>query len=224
MERFIDTFFRPSAIASALPKILEGMQVTIELAILVMVSGLAFGLVLALLRTAEVRAVNAAIIVFADVLRALPPLVMVLIVYFGLLNIGLMLPGFSVLWLVLAAGLAASAEETIWAGIQSVRREQWDAARSTGLSFTDTLAFVVLPQALRKVFPVLLNRSIAVTRDTALGTVIGVPELLNQAATSVSLLSNAAPLTLAVIGYLVIYLPVLLFGSWLEQRFALRKA
>jgi polar amino acid transport system permease protein len=224
VERFIDTFFKPSVIASTWPKILDGMLVTVELGLAVVISGLAVGLLLALIRIGQIRLVNAVIIVLVDVLRALPPLVMVLIVYFGLPNVGLTLPSFAVLWLVLAAVLAAFAEEIFWAGLLSVRRGQWDAARSTGLTFVDTLAFVVLPQTIRMVLPPLVNRTIAITKNTALGTVIGVPELLNQATTQVSFLSNATPLTLAAIGYLVIFVPVVLFGSWLERRYAFRKA
>jgi polar amino acid transport system permease protein len=224
MERFIETFLKPGVIASTWPKTLDGMLITVELGAVVVVSGLALGLVLALIRTAQLRLVNAAIIVLVDVLRALPPLVMVLIGYFGLPNVGLTLPSFAVLWLVLALVLAAFAEEIFWAGILSVRRGQWEAARSTGLTFTDTLTFVVLPQTIRMVLPPLVNRTIAITKNTALGTVIGVPELLNQATTQVSFLSNATPLTLAAIGYLVIFVPVVLFGSWLEARFAFRKA
>lgn len=224
MERFIETFFKPAVIASTWPKILDGMLITVELAIVVVVSGLVFGLLLALIRTAQVGLVNAIIVVFVDVLRALPPLVMVLIAYFGLPNVGLTLSSFAVLWLVLAGVLAAFAEEIFWAGILSVRRGQWDAARSTGLSFAETLAFVVLPQTIRMVLPPLVNRTIAITKNTALGTVIGVPELLNVATTQVSFISNATPLTMAAIGYLVIFVPVVLFGSWLEARFAYRKA
>jgi polar amino acid transport system permease protein len=224
VERFIDTFFKPSVIASTWPQILDGMLVTVELGLAVVISGLAVGLLLALIRIGQIRLVNAVIIVLVDVLRALPPLVMVLIVYFGLPNVGLTLPSFAVLWLVLAAVLAAFAEEIFWAGLLSVRRGQWDAARSTGLTFVDTLAFVVLPQTIRMVLPPLVNRTIAITKNTALGTVIGVPELLSQATTAVSFLSNATPLVLAAIGYLVIFLPVVVLGSWLEQRFAFRKA
>ena len=224
MEHFIDAFFKPSVIASTWSKILDGMLITVELAAVVVVSGLTLGLLLALIRTAQIRLLNAVIIVFVDALRALPPLVLVLIAYFGLPNIGLTLPSFAVLWLVLAGVLAAFAEEIFWAGILSVRRGQWEAARSTGLPFTDTLAFVVLPQTIRMVLPPLVNRTIAITKNTALGTVIGVPELLNQATTAVSFLGNATPLTLAATGYLIIFVPVVLFGSWLERRFAFRKA
>jgi polar amino acid transport system permease protein len=224
VDRFIDTFFKPSVIASTWPKILDGMLITVDLALVVVAAGLVAGLVLALLRTAELKFLNAAIVVFVDVVRAVPPLVMVLIIYFGLPNVGLTLSSFAVLWLVLSAVLAAFAEEIFWAGILSVRRGQWDAARSTGLTFGDTLAFVVLPQTFRMVLPPLVNRTIAITKNTALGTVIGVPELLNQATTAVSFLSNATPLTLAAIGYLIIFVPVVLLGSWLEQRFAFRRA
>jgi polar amino acid transport system permease protein len=224
MDRFIDTFFNSTVIASTWPKILDGMLITVELALVVIATGLTVGLMLALLRTIELKFLNAAIIVFVDVLRAVPPLVMVLIIYFGLPNVGLTLSSFAVLWLVLSAVLAAFAEEIFWAGILSVRRGQWDAARSTGLTFLDTLAFVVLPQTFRMVLPPLVNRTIAITKNTALGTVIGVPELLNQATTAVSFLSNATPLTLAAIGYLIIFVPVVLLGSWLEQRFAFRRA
>ena len=224
MQRFVETFLKPSVIGSTWPKILDGMLITVELGVVVVICGLALGLVLALIRTAQIRLLNALIIVFVDVLRALPPLVMVLIVYFGLPNVGLMLPSFAVLWLVLALVLAAFAEEIFWAGILSVRRGQWDAARSTGLTFAETLAFVVLPQTVRMVLPPLVNRTIAITKNTALGTVIGVPELLNQATTAVSFLSNATPLTLAAIGYLIIFVPVVLLGNWLERRFAFRRA
>jgi polar amino acid transport system permease protein len=224
MDRFIDTFFNSTVIASTWPKILDGMLITVELALVVVATGLTIGLMLALLRTIELKFLNFAIIVFVDVLRAVPPLVMVLIIYFGLPNVGLTLSSFAVLWLVLSAVLAAFAEEIFWAGILSVRRGQWDAARSTGLTFLDTLAFVVLPQTFRMVLPPLVNRTIAITKNTALGTVIGVPELLNQATTAVSFLSNATPLTLAAIGYLIIFVPVVLLGSWLEQHFAFRRA
>ena len=68
------------------------------------------------------------------------------------------------------------------------------------------------------------NRTIAIIKNTALGTVIGVPEILNQATSAVSFSSNATPLTLAAIGYLVIFLPVVILGRWIETRFAWKRA
>ncbi len=224
MEAFLDTFFKPSVIAATTPAILKGMLVTLQLAILVVVTGLVLGLALAVLRSLRLRVLNLLIVIFVDLFRALPPLVVVLIVYFGLPNIGVNIPSFAVLWLVLSLVLAAFAEEIFWAGILSIRKGQWDAARSTGLGLADTLAFVILPQAIRITVPPLTNRTIAITKNTALGTVIGVPEILNQATTAVSFLGNATPLVMASIAYLVIFVPVVAAGSWIEHRFAWRRA
>ena len=78
---------------------------------------------------------------------------------------------------------------------------QWEAARSTGLSFLGTLAYIVLPQAVRLTVPPLTNRTIAITKNTALGTVIGVPEILNQATSAQSFSGNATPLMMGAIAY-----------------------
>src|SRR5215831_15566046 len=131
---FLDTFFKPELIVRYLPDILSGMAVTIEIAVLVVVAGIALGLALALVRSLRSRFVNVPILVFVDVARAMPPLVLVLIVYFGLPNVGILLPSYAVLWLVLSLLLTAFAEEIFWAGILSVRKGQWEAARSTGLT------------------------------------------------------------------------------------------
>ncbi len=220
---FIDTFFKPELIVRYLPDILKGMAVTIEIAVLVVAAGISFGLALALVRSRRLRVVNIPIIVFVDVARALPPLVLVLIVYFGLPNVGILLPSYAVLWLVLSLLLAAFAEEIFWAGILSVRKGQWEAARSTGLTYSQTLLHVILPQAVRLTVPPLTNRTIAITKNTALGTVIGVPEILNQATTAESFSFNATPLMMGAIAYLVLFVPVVIAGRYMETRFAWRR-
>lgn len=224
LERFVESFFNPKLMLRYWPDIAQGMVVTVEIALAVLAAGLALGLGLALLRSYRIRPVSAAIVVFVDVFRALPPLVLILIMYFGLPSVGLNLSAFAVLWLVLSLVLAAFAEEAIWAGILSVRRGQWDAARSTGLSFGQALVFVVLPQAVRLAVPPLTNRTIAITKNTALGTVIGVGEVINQAQTAVSFSGNATPLMMAALGYLAIFAPVVALGTFVEKRFAWRRA
>jgi len=221
---FLETFFKPELIVRYLPNILSGMAVTIEIAVLVVVAGIALGLALALVRSLRSRFVNVPILVFVDVARAMPPLVLVLIVYFGLPNVGILLPSYAVLWLVLSLLLAAFAEEIFWAGILSVRQGQWEAARSTGLTYAQTLFHVILPQAVRLTVPPLTNRTIAITKNTALGTVIGVPEILNQATTAESFALNATPLMMGAIAYLVLFVPVVIAGRYLETRFAWRRA
>jgi polar amino acid transport system permease protein len=223
-SRFLDAFFKPELIERYFPAIMKGVVVTIEIAAAVVVSGLALGLVLAILRAFRVWPLSALIVVFADVLRALPPLVLVLLIYFGLPNVGINLPSFTVLWLVLALVLAAFAEEIFWAGILSVPKGQWEAARSTGLSFLATLTYVVLPQALRLTVPPITNRTVAITKNTALGTVIGVGEILNQATTAQSFSGNATPLMMGAIAYVILFIPVVVLGRFLETRFVWRRA
>ena len=221
---FIETFFKPEVIVRYTPAMLKAMLVTIEIAVLVVATGLMLGLVLAVLRSFQLRLVNFVIILFVDMFRALPPLVLVVLVYFGLPNVGINLPSLAVLWLVLSLVLAAFAEEIFWAGILSVRKGQWEAARSTGLGFAQTLAYIVLPQAIRLAVPPLTNRTIAITKNTALGTVIGVGEILNQATTAQSFSGNATPLMMGAVAYVVLFIPVVMLGRFLETRFRWRRA
>jgi polar amino acid transport system permease protein len=224
MNAFLETFFKPNLIAQYLPSILKGVVTTIEIAFAVVITGLVLGLALAVVRAFQIKPLNALIVVFVDMFRALPPLVIVLIVYFGLPNVGINIPSFAVLWLVLSLVLAAFAEEIFWAGILSVPKGQWEAARSTGLTFLGTLGYIVLPQAVRLTVPPITNRTVAITKNTALGTVIGVPEILNQATTAVSFSANATPLMMGAIAYIILFIPVVTFGRYLETRFAWRRS
>jgi len=220
---FLETFFKPNLIAQYLPSILKGVVVTIEIAFAVVICGLLLGLLLAVVRSLQIKPINALIVIFVDMFRALPPLVIVLIVYFGLPNVGISIPSFAVLWLVLTLVLAAFAEEIFWAGILSVPKGQWEAARSTGLTFLGTLGYIVLPQAIRLTIPPITNRTVAITKNTALGTVIGVPEILNQATSAQSFSGNATPLMMGAIAYVILFIPVVVLGRFLETRFAWRR-
>ena len=223
-DLFVETFFRPDLINEYSGVIGKGVLVTCEIAALVVVTGIALGLLLAMLRTYRIRLVNAPLVAIVDILRALPPLVLILLVFFGLPSVGLILPSFFVLWLVLSLVLGAFAEEIFWAGILSIRRGQWEAARSTGLTFTQALVFVVIPQAVRMTIAPLTNRTIAITKNTALGTVIGVPEILNEATTAQAFTGSATPLMMGAIAYILLFIPIVVLGRWIETRFAWRRA
>lgn len=222
-ERFVETFFKPEVMQQYWPDLLQGLYVTCQIAILVVICGIFLGLLLAVLRSYRFRIVNLLIVVFVDLLRALPPLVLILILYFGLPNVGVNLSGFMVLWLVLTLVLAAFSEEIFWAGILSVPRGQWQASRSTGMAQFQTLIYVVLPQAIRMTIAPLTNRTIAITKNTALGMVIGVGELLNQATTAQSFAGNATPLMMATVAYLFLFIPIVYMGRRIEMAFAWRR-
>jgi len=222
-DRFVFSFFNLEVARQYLPAILDGMLVTIGLALVIIAAGVLLGLLLAVLRTFAYRLINLLIIVFADVMRALPPLVLIILLYFALPLAGMSLGAFASTWLALTLVLAAFAEEIFWAGILAVPRGQWEAARSTGLGRLQTLQDVVLPQAVRMTVPPLTNRVIAITKGTALGSVVALSEILNQASSSASLAGNATPLTMGALAYLVLFLPVVIFGRWVETRFSWKK-
>ena len=223
LDRFTASFLDPGVAARYGPGILGGVAVTIGIGLAVVVTGIAAGLGLAVLRSLGNRLVGFVIVGLVDVLRALPPLVIILVIYFGLPSIGIVLPSFVVLWLSLSAVLAAFAEEVFWAGITAVPQGQWMAARSTGLTFGQTLAEVVLPQALRIAIPPLTNRTIAITKNTALGSAIGVSEILGRAMSAQSFAGNATPLTIAAFLYLLIFLPLVVASRSLERRYAWKR-
>ena len=217
-QRFVETFFNAQVMAKYLPDIAHGMLVTVELAALVIVAGLAAGLALALARSLGFRPLNMLIVFVVDLFRALPPLVVVVFIYFGLPAVELSPSGFVSIWLSLALVLMAFSEEIFWAGITSIAKGQWEAARSTGLSYGQTLIHVVLPQAIRLTIPPLTNRTIAITKGTALGTVVAVHEILGMASSAVSNSYNPSPLTLGAAAYLILFLPMVIVGRWLETR------
>jgi polar amino acid transport system permease protein len=223
MQGLIDTFFNGAVMRQYLPKVIEGMGVTVLLALAVVATGLLLGAALALLRTLRVKPLNALIIVFADVFRAVPALVILIIIYFALPTVGVRLSGFVSAWLGLSLVLAAFAEEIVWAGILSVPRGQWEAARATGLDFAQAMRLVVLPQAARLTVAPLTNRAIVITKNTALASVLAVGEILYQAQAGYSFSYNPSPLTLGAIAYLVLFIPLVWFGRWVETRFAWKR-
>lgn len=222
LERLLDTFFNAEVAARYLPDILWGMGVTAGLSILVALTGLLLGLMLAVLRAMQRPWLSVPIVVFVDVMRALPPLVVIIIFFFAFPMIGLAMSALTATWLSLSLVMAAYAEESVWGGILSLPRGQSEAARSTGLTWWQTMTAVILPQAFRLAIPALTNRVIAVSKNVALGSVVALSEVLNNAQSATSNAGNPTPLTMAAAAYLVIFIPAILYGRRLEARFRWR--
>ncbi|MBV8622943.1 MAG: amino acid ABC transporter permease [Herbaspirillum sp.] len=218
MEQFLFTFFNAEIAARYWRDILHGMGVTVVLSLAVIAAGLLLGLLLAVARATGKRALVFLVVAFADVMRALPPLIIIIVLFFAFPYIDLAMSSFTATWLALTLVLAAYAEESIWAGIAALPRGQTEAARSTGLSWGQTMGAVILPQALRMAVPALTNRVISITKNTALGSVVALSEILNTAQAASSNAGNPTPLMLGALAYLVIFIPVVLFARWLETR------
>ncbi len=217
------TFFNLRVFQQALPLLLTGLWVTLLLGATSIVLGMVGGLVLALVRLYARSPLRQLAIVYIDVFRAIPLLVLLVIVYYALPFVGIRLSPF--LSAVTALSLVSSAysAEIFRAGIEAVPQGQFEAARSLGLLPWPTMWKVILPQAVRIVIPPLTSNSINVLKDTALASVVAMPDLLKQATQAQALAANPTPLIAAAGIYLLILLPLVRLVALLEQRFASQK-
>lgn len=223
LEGFIRAFFNAEVAIRYLPDIIKGFWVTTLLGLATIVAGLALGLVLAVLRARRNPWLSGFVVAFADVFRALPPLVVIILFYFAFPYIGVSMSSFVSTWLALTLVLAAFAEETYWSGIRSLPKGQSEAARSTGLSWFQTMRLVILPQAIRMALAPLTNRVLAITKNTALGSVVALTEILNVAQAATSNAGNPTPLTLGALAYLVLFGPIVMLARWIERVWQWRR-
>jgi polar amino acid transport system permease protein len=219
MEKISYYFFNFELIRPYLPQLWSGFLLTLGMAVATVISGIALGLALAVVRAHQIKPINALIVVFIDIFRAIPQLVVIVVVYFALPAAGITLSPVVATVTGLALILAAFAEEIFWGGFGAIARGQWEAARSTGMSFSQALISVVLPQVLRNNIAPLTNRAIGITKGTALGSVIAVPELLNVASSVQSTIANPTPMMVSAVLFCLIFLPFVRLTRWLETHF-----
>jgi polar amino acid transport system permease protein len=221
-----ETFFDWEKFKEIFPQVLEGFWLDIRVFLIVEVGVLLLGLLVAVIRLAR----NAALFplrllatVYTDVFRGIPTILLVYLVGFGVPALSLEgLPTEPVVLGGIALGLSYGAyvSEVFRAGIQSVDRSQRDAALAVGLTESQGLAYVILPQAVRRVGPPLLNDFIALQKDVALIAIIGVAgEAFRIAQIDAARDFNYTPLIAAALLFLVITLPLArLLDRWERER------
>lgn len=214
----IETFLNPEIAAAAGPILLAGLLRTVLLSLLVVPLGLLGGLAVALLYLVPHPLVRWPLMAWVDTFRAFPPLVLLILLYAGLPFAGLELGPAWCVAIGFLLNTSAYYGEVLRAGIESVPRGQWEAARSTGLGLPPTLAAVVLPQAVRNVLPDLLSNTLEVVKLTSLASVVALPELLFQARQAQSLTYNATPIVAAAVLYFLMLWPLVRVLSRLENR------
>jgi polar amino acid transport system permease protein len=182
------------------------------------VLGFVGGLLLALMRLYGPAPLRLAMRVYIDVFRSIPLLVLLVLVYYALPFVGIRLSSFAAATAALSLVSCAYTAEICRAGIEAIPKGQFEAANAIGLSFFDTMRDVVLPQALRIVTPPLTSNCINVLKDTALASVVAMPDLLKQATQAQALSANPSPLIGAALLYLVLLLPMVRLVAWFEAR------
>ncbi|MBA3325006.1 MAG: amino acid ABC transporter permease [Rhodobacteraceae bacterium] len=218
MERLADQFFNLPIMIAAWPTILHGLWTTILICLVVVPLGLAGGLVMALASSARARPLRWVAVAYVDLFRALPPLVLLIFVYAGLPFAGVRLSPFTAVVIAFLLNNSAYYCEVFRAGLLSVGYGQTEAARSTGLTQRQTLTYVVLPQAVRKVLPDLISNTVEVVKLTSLASVVSMGELLHAAHLARSVTYNASPITLAALVYLILLWPAVRLLSRYQRR------
>ena len=215
----IETFFNSEVLIRAFPMLMKGLWITIKLGTVSIVAGLILGLLLSLVRLYASSSVQFLARIYIDIFRSLPLLVLLIIVYYAFPFIGIRLSPFWSAMLALTLVSAAYTAEIFRAGIQAIPNGQFEASQALGLSYRHMMLDVILPQAVKIVIPPLTNNSINVVKDTALASVVAMPDLLKQATQAQALSANPSPLIGAAIIYILFLWPLVAAVSRMERRF-----
>jgi polar amino acid transport system permease protein len=221
---FQAAFLDPETLAASLPKILRAFLINVEIFLIAEVCVLVVGLLLAVMRSLPgpvFTPFRGFAIIYSDVFRGLPGILVIFILGFGLPSLGIEgMPTSEFFWGTLALVLIYSAyvSEVYRAGIESVHPSQDAAARSLGLSRADSLRFVVLPQAVRRVIPPLLNDFIGLQKDTALVGLLGLVEAFRRADIESAAAFNFTPYLITALLFLALTIPLARLVDWLIAR------
>ena len=215
-----DTFFNVPVLIRTYPMLLWGLWVTIKIGVVSILLGLALGLLLALVRLYAPHVFRTLARIYIDIMRSIPLLVLLIIIYYALPFLGVRLSPFMSAVAALSLVSGAYTAEIFRAGIEAIPRGQFEASGALGLSPRHMMTDVILPQAIRIVIPPLTNNCINVMKDTALASVVAMPDLLKQATQAQAVAANPSPLIGAAIIYIALLWPLVGIVSRLERRFS----
>lgn len=192
MEKLFDTFLL----------MLEGSEITLEIFCVTLVLALPLGMLAALGRRSGVKILSRLIEFYVWLMRGTPLMLQLLFVYFALPMVGIRLPDIAAALLAFTLNYAAYFCEIFRAGIQSVPKGQYEAAKTLGMSYPQTMRRIILPQVIRMVLPPISNETINLVKDTSLVYILAMNDLLRVARTIVQREFDMTPFLIAAIFYL----------------------
>lgn len=222
--RIARQFFDLNAMVASFPKVLEGFWLNLQVWLICLVGIMVWGLVLALFRSftgpwlAPLRVFT---IVYIDLFRGLPVLLLVLIFGFGVPALNLPgLPNSALFWgaTAMVMSYAAYSAEIYRSGIEAVHDGQWAASKALGLNQWQAMRYAILPQAVRNVVPVLLNLAVALQKDVALLSVIGVRDAVREAQIYTAQTFNYSSLIAAALLFLVATIPMARLTDYIARK------
>lgn len=215
----VDIFFNADVMRRAIPILLRGLGMTLALGTTAIVFGTVLGVGIALMRLYAPKPLRLFAVLYTDLMRAMPVLVVLILIYYALPFAGIVLSSFAAAAIALSLVLGAYTAEVMRAGIQAVPKGQFEAAAALGIHFWLAMRKVVLPQAMRIVIPPHASNCVSIIKDTSLASVVAMTDLLKQATDAQALFANPTPLIGAALIYVAILWPLVRLTGWLEQRF-----
>jgi polar amino acid transport system permease protein len=226
---FRETFLSWDDARAALPTIWEGFGKNVLMFLVAEPLILVLGALVAIVRSTHAAAlfpIRALAVVYTDVFRGIPTILLVFVFCFGIPALQLQGVTNSLMWLGVSAlvlSYGAYVAEVFRAGIESVHPSQVASADALGLSSTQSMRYVVLPQAVRRVVPPLLNDFVSLQKDTALIGAVGVFEALFAARDYANFNFNYTPYLVTAVFFIVLTVPLARFTDWLGKRYARRE-
>ncbi|HEX2135532.1 MAG TPA: amino acid ABC transporter permease [Microvirga sp.] len=214
----VTTFFNPDVFVRAWPLLVSGLATTLALGAAGILVGTALGLLACLARLYGGRVLRCAATAFVDLFRAVPILVVLILIYYALPFVGVRLSSFVAATAALALVFAAFTAEVLRAGIEAVPKGQVEAAAALGLPLPVTLLKIVLPQAVRMAVPPQTSNCVSLLKDTSLASVVAMPDLLKQATDAQAYFANPTPLIGAALVYVALLWPLVRAVAVLERR------
>lgn len=218
MDQIVTLFFNLAIMEKAFGFLLDGLWMTLLLCLVVIPVGTLGGAAIAVLAALNRRWLNRVLVAYVDVFRALPPLVLLVFVYNVPPFAGYQISEFMAVVVAFALNTSSYYGEIFRAGVESIGKGQWEAARSTGISWPKTMAWVILPQATRNVLPDLVSNTLEVVKLTSLASVVALHELMFAARSAQQITFNYSPLILALLMYFVLLWPLVRLLSRLEHK------
>jgi His/Glu/Gln/Arg/opine family amino acid ABC transporter permease subunit len=204
------------------PALLKGAVVTVELTIISLILGLIIGLIGAFGRISHNAVIRWITACYITLMRAVPLLLTLMFLYYGLPSAGINLSAFTIAIIALSVTNGAYVTEIIRAGIESIDRGQMRAARSLGMPNALAMRRIILPQVVRRVMPPITNEAITLLKSTALVSTVALSDLLRSGLEVMTWKANTfSPFAGVALVYLALTLPMIWLLGWLEKKFSI---
>ena len=222
-NKFLHLFFNPAIIATSIPSVFHGWLTALGIVVISFPCAIPIGFALALMRMSRFRVLRAIGSTYVNVVRGTPMFLQIYIAFFGLPLLGLNVLNFVLGCCVMTMNSSAYLCEIFRAGITSISKGQFEAARSLGMNSAQTMIHVIAPQAFRRVIPTMTNELILLYKDTSLLAAVGIMETVMYAKTITAATGNITPYIVAAMFYLIVTLPMSRITRHLEDSTGERK-